>query len=695
MDAIDSISRVVLGRHFASAVVTASGALALALLGAALGGVAVALPLGSGALTVGFADIPGPPALQLVELGFTAAATTVDYALVWACNGQPPLQLLVVPLLGFAGGMVALWGKRALAVSFSILFITVIALGLPPAPSPQAWIHGVALFAAGGAAYTAWAMLLGAALRARTRRLALADLFDALAAYRVWQAESWAAEQPHRGAALLEAANDALQVARDSVLRDTRNPHEAVDIHMLLQALDLFEAMLAAQTDMALLRDAFDGTGIIDQLCVGSRRSARSLRHLAGALRRGTATPPPTDPAPWRALATQAARLRRTHDTPRLRPAYAALRAQLQTQRAIDFAVRRLHTLHGGRDQAGEAPPAIADVAAFTSAWSYAPRQLLAHLDPASPILRHALRMALGFAAALLLARLLGRQSHDYWILLTIAVILRPNYGVTRQRLQDRLIGTLLGCGASALLLQLSPSTSVQLAVLVLAMAMARTFVTINYRFTAFAASVMALVLARLLHEGAHALIAQRLLDTAIGGALAWGCSYVLPRWEAHDLPRLLSALLQAQYAYAAATLAAHTGAELGFRMARKQLFDTLAGIGGSHARMLEEPSQQRSAQPALAELMQQGYLLGAHLASLRVARALLRRVPEARVESMMGPVRDWTLRCLDAEQPMPALPPAPPPATDDPLQRRLDQVTATAARSRRLVDELRALLPA
>ena len=194
MNAIDSISRVVLGRQFAGAVVAAAGVLALALLGAALGGTALALPLGSGALTVGFADNPGPPGLQLTELGFTAATATLAYALVWASNAQPWLQLLLVPLLGFAGGMVALWGKRALAVSFSILFITVIALGLPASPSPAAWAHGVALFAAGGAAYAAWALLLGAALRARTRRLALAELFDALSAYRVWQAQSWIAE---------------------------------------------------------------------------------------------------------------------------------------------------------------------------------------------------------------------------------------------------------------------------------------------------------------------------------------------------------------------------------------------------------------------------------------------------------------------------------------------------------------------
>jgi hypothetical protein len=36
--------------------------------------------------------------------------------------------------------------------------------------------------------------------------------------------------------------------------------------------------------------------------------------------------------------------------------------------------------------------------------------------------------------------------SHSYWILLTIVVILKPNFSMTKQRYNDRLIGTLIGC---------------------------------------------------------------------------------------------------------------------------------------------------------------------------------------------------------------------------------------------------------
>ncbi len=696
MDPLESLRRVVLGRQFASGVVAAAGLLLFAWLGAMLGGAALALPLGSGALTVGFADQAGPPGTKLRELAFTCTAATLAFALVWASDARPWLQLGLVPLLGFAGGMIALWGKRALAISFSVLFITVVTLGAPPPASASTWAAGVALFGAGGAAYIGWALALGAALRVRARRGALAELLDALAAYRSWQARAWLADADAddpaaRGMALLEATNDALQAARDLVLREARSASEAVDVRMLLEGLDLFEAMLAAQTDVAVLREAFDGTSIPDRMAVGCRRGADALQALARALRQGSAAPPPAREA-WDAVADAARALRAAHDSAPLQRACTALGSQLHTQRAIEAQIDRLAGLQAARASATPTAPALGDVAPFLSPLHYAPRQLLGHLRLRSPILRHALRLALAFAAALLLARaLFDTQSHDYWILLTIAVILRPNFAVTRQRLKDRLVGTLLGCLAVALLLPLAPPLALQLVLLALAMVLTRTFATTHYRYAALAASVMALLLVRLLHDDAQALIAQRLLDTAVGGALAWACSYLLPNWEAHDLPRLLDALLRAQRAYAAAVLAPQTGAEDAFRVPRKQLFDTLAALGGAYARMLEEPARQRAALPLLGELMQHGYLLGAHLASLRVLRAQRqRRLDAAQIEAMMGPVRTWTLQRLDAQAaPVTAPPPAGSPA--DPLQRRLDLVVGAAARARRLADELRA----
>jgi uncharacterized membrane protein YccC len=706
MNPIPSLSRVVFSRYFASGIISATGVLALGLLGWGLGGLALGVPLASGALTICFADNPAPARLKALELGFATAASSLCFALVWASVGHPLLQLLLVPLLGFGAGFVSLWGKRALALSFSMLFISIITLGAPAAPSLRAWGGGVAAFCCGGVAYTAYALLLGRLLRSRTKQQALAELLDALAAHLRWLAASYAPsaagpEADGRAALLQGAVNDALQSARDLVLREGTRAHDAMCTRLLLDALDLFEAQLAAQTDSALLRAEFEGTAVLDLLQTSVGASAAALEALAlGLLQDRVPQTPLPAPARWDAIEQAAARVAATAHAARLDQAQSALRALLHTLRQVDQLIAGLGQDFAARGVDADLP-LLPDVGLFVSPWQYRPRQLFAHLRPGSPILRHAIRMSLALLAGLLLARaLFAQQSHDYWILLTIAVILRPNYGVTRQRLKDRLLGTLLGCSLVALLLALQLPLPLLLLGLYLALALARTFVTTNFRFTAIAATVMALLLARLLQGNTRFLIDQRLLDTAVGAALAWAFSYVLPIWEYQELPRQLDALLGAQRAYSNMVLEAAPALQTGFRVVRKQLFDSLAALTGLYARMLEEPSRQQRALRELAALITHSHLLAAHLASMRVLRALrARRLSPQALEAMLAPTREVVLQRLgSAELGAAGVTGAAADAAGagfDPLRRRLALIEAEAQRIRQLGQQIRSELAA
>ncbi|SBP88704.1 FUSC family membrane protein [Thiomonas delicata] len=697
MNPMASLSRVVLGHYFTSGLVSAVGVLVLGVLGNALGGMALAVPLASGALTICFADNPAPIKVKAVELLFATFASGLCFALVWASVGHPWVEFLLVPALGFGAGLVSLWGKRALAISFSLLFITIITLGSPAAPNLRAYASSVGVFVLGGLIFTGYALVLSHLLRSRTKQQALAELLVALAAYMRWQSQFYGQRQADdaygRAAILQGAVNDALQSARDLVLRESRLAHDAVWTRMLLEALDLFEAQLAAQTDSTLLRSQFEGTEVLDALQDGTARTADALQDLALALlRRRPVGAPPPDPARWAALERQADSLVRAAPA-ELSQARSALTSLLHTLREIDKLLANLQNSFATRDADAKLPE-LPDLAQFVSPWRYDPHQVPAHLRLGSPIFRHAVRLALALACGFVVSRaLFTHQTHDYWVLLTIAVILRPNYGVTRQRLKDRLLGTLLGCLLTAGLLSLHLGLAAELATMFLALAVARAFVTTNYRFTAMAASVLALLLARLLEGDPRFLVDQRLIDTALGAALAWGFSYVLPRWEYQDVPRQLSALMRAQHDYARAVLATELQDEGAFRLARKRQFDALAAITGVYSRMLEEPPSRRRALNELAQLITHSYLLAAHLASMRVQRALrAKRLSPQSIEAMIAPTRDWVLRRLGRQSPTTrgsalAVDPAPPPAESDtagsppdPLLRRLALLRHEAA---------------
>ena len=693
--AINQLSRVVFSRYFTSGLISATGTLALSFVGYAIGGMSAALSLGSGALMVSFADNPAPVGLKVVELLFASFAGTLCFASVWASAAHPWVQLAVVPLLGFGAGLVSLWGKRAVAVAFCLLFITIITLGIPAPRNLGEFAAGTGLLLAGALAYTVYALLLGRWLRSRVKQQALAELIDSMSAYTRWQGSVYLRQAarpavPGEGdayaqaAALQGAVNDALQSARDLVLREGHGPRDAVWTHMLLVALDLFEAQLAAQIDAATLRDTFDGSDVLDALGHGMQRSADALGALALALLYDRETPQrPPDPQRWDSVQQRADAWLGARDDAGLRDARAQLDAQLQTLRQSDRLIASLDHAYAMRN-APPATPDLPDVRLFVSAWRYDPKRVLAHLRLGSPIFRHAVRLALALGLSLLVSRLLfSHQTHDYWIALTIAVILRPSYGVTRQRIRDRLLGTIAGCLLVALFVALNPGLDWLLAALFLAMALARTFVTTHYRFTAMAGSVLALLLAQLLQENTHILVQQRLLDTAIGAALAWAASHVLPRWEYLDAPRQLRDLLAALGRYAQVVLAHEAHEEREFRVARKQLFDSLAAITGLYGRMLEEPQAQRRAPQDLAQIITHAYLLASQLASLRLLRAQLS--PQGRIDAhalqWIDLCRERVLRRLTPSASAEAGPPEDWLASDDPLLARLSRIGLESAR--------------
>src|SRR5258705_4504043 len=66
------------------------------------------------------------------------------------------------------------------------------------------------------------------------------------------------------------------------------------------------------------------------------------------------------------------------------------------------------------------------------------------NLNLDSNIFRHSLRVSVAVLLGYLISLSL-HTGHSYWILLTIIVILKPAYSLTKSRNKDRLIGTLCG----------------------------------------------------------------------------------------------------------------------------------------------------------------------------------------------------------------------------------------------------------
>ena len=291
-------------------------------------------------------------------------------------------------------------------------------------------------------------------------------------------------------------------------------------------------------------------------------------------------------------------------------------------------------------DDAAAAAIGEVDLSAFAPRRNYDPRQLARHLRPGSPVLRFAVRLTAAMVAGALVAQTFGGTRHGNWVLLTIAVIMRASYGWTRQRRDDRIAGTLIGCVVAALGVAYLPVGALVL-VQGLALALTHGFVRSNYRLASVGASVMALVSLHLVNPAEAAPAIARLVDTLVGAAIAHLFSHLWPRWEFTEAPRLATRLLQQIDAFAGEALRPDaTGQD--YRLERKALIEAIAALSDSAARMGGEPA---AAQRGLEELA--AMLIAAHgvVAQLSAARLALgaadpAEADQARVEAAAA--RRW-----------------------------------------------------
>jgi coniferyl-aldehyde dehydrogenase len=264
-----------------------------------------------------------------------------------------------------------------------------------------------------------------------------------------------------------------------------------------------------------------------------------------------------------------------------------------------------------------------------------------AALAPAGVPARAALAIGFGFA----LAQVVPWSSRDYWILLTITVVLRGSLAQTLTRRNERVLGTLVGSLLAVLLLALQPPLGALLFVVIVAQGVAHAFVVRRYVITAVAASVLGLVMTGLLRAGGSPAFdfVARIGDTLMGAAIAWGFSYVLPAWERGQLTTLVQRACgamarHARHSLALAALTDITGQpELDWRLARRDAYDVLSALVQATERALAEPRAVRPPTVTLERLQGHAYQLLGQLSAIH--SILLLRRERLRIDLITEPI--------------------------------------------------------
>ncbi|WP_152219608.1 YccS family putative transporter [Pseudomonas sp. SCB32] len=268
-------------------------------------------------------------------------------------------------------------------------------------------------------------------------------------------------------------------------------------------------------------------------------------------------------------------------------------------------------------------------------------------VSPTSLLFRHALRLSLALAAGYGVLHLI-HPTQGYWIMLTTVFVCQPNYGATRIRLVQRILGTLIGLVAGWALIDLFPNPLIQSLLAVIAGV--AFFASRSTRYTLATAAITLLVLFCFNQVGdGYGLILPRLIDTLLGALIAGAAvMLVLPDWHGRSLHRLVGGTLACNSRYLREIMQQYANGkrdDLAYRTARRNAHNADATLSTTLSNMLLEPGHFRKDAEIGFRFLVLSHTLLSYLSALGAHRD---RLPPAPSDTLISEAAERLTASLD-----------------------------------------------
>ncbi|UVJ43730.1 YccS family putative transporter [Pseudomonas sp. LS1212] len=538
-------------------------------------------------------------ALAVTLVCFTVAALSVEllfpYPLVFVC---------ALALASFGLTMLGALGERYGAIASATLILsvyTMIGVDQRGGEVTDFW-HEPILLVAGAAWYGLLSVLWQVMFSNQPVQQSLASLYRELGYYLKLKATLF---EPIRQldveARRLELAQQngrvvaALNAAKEIILHRVGNgrPGSKVSRYLKLYFLaqDIHERASSSHYPYNALTEAFFHSDVLF-------RCQRLLRQQGAACRRLSESIQLRQPFTYDASSAQAmsdldASLEhlRIQSNPAWRGLLRSLRALAANLATLDRLLNDASnpdTLADATDSSllDRSPRTLADV------WN----RLRQHLTPTSLLFRHALRLPLALSIGYGMVHLI-HPTQGYWIMLTTLFVCQPNYGATRRKLVQRIIGTAIGLTVGWALFDLFPSAIIQSMFAVAAGVVFFVYRTSRYTLATAAITLMVLFCFNQVGDG-YGLFLPRLFDTLIGSLIAGLAVFLfLPDWQGRRLNKVLATTLSCNSIYLRQIMQQYAHGkrdDLAYRLARRNAHNADAALSTTLANMLMEPGHFR-----------------------------------------------------------------------------------------------------
>ena len=256
----------------------------------------------------------------------------------------------------------------------------------------------------------------------------------------------------------------------------------------------------------------------------------------------------------------------------------------------------------------------------FINHQEYDPKILIENFSLKSPIFKHSLRLALVVMVGYAIGAYFSLQN-AYWILLTIIVIMRPNYGLTKERSKQRILGTLFGGIIATGIVLLFPNTTLYAILAILCLVLAFSMVQRNYKTSATFITLSVVFIYALLKPDVLNVIQFRVIDTIIGAGLAaLGNAILWPSWEVFNIKSVITQSLKANKDYLLEIQKIYQDKgelSISYKLSRKQAFLTSGNLSVAFQRMTQEPKSKQEQLDKFYELIVLNHTFLSSLASM------------------------------------------------------------------------------
>lgn len=660
------VSYFLSSQYFSDGLRTTLSILLPSLLLSQFGQLQAGMAMSLGALNVSLSDAPGPVMHRRNGMVISALISfSVTFVTGFARMNEYTLGIEIL-LLSFFFSMFAIYGSRATSVGTAALLIMILMIDRPM--DARAVLHESALVLSGSVWYSVISLLVSRLQPYRLAQQALGQCIHEIAKLMAIKADFYdlktQLDDDYRHLIAQQVdVSEKQDAVREVLFKSRRFVAETTRTGRLLlltfvDVVDLYEQIIAMYYDYSDIRERFGKSGILDQIARSIRRLSVELDHIGLAIQLPVPFHTPIDISPRLDELKQHIDALGDEDGSTL-----VLKKVLVSLRTISQRVTAL--------QKNLASPNVNPVdnddmeyGRFVTHQEIEFKSFLDNLTFSSATFRYSLRVAIAMLLGYVITKLLPYGHHSYWVLLTISVILKPAFSLTKQRNIERIMGTLAGGLIGVLVLTYIPNKNVQFGFMVLFMLGTYSAQRINYIVMVICVTPFVLILFSFLGVSYLGVAEERFFDTLLGGVIALIAGYLLfPQWESDQLAKPLRAILHANIRYMQLLLDSLSGRRINlveYKLARKEVYVTSANLSAAFDRMLSEPKHKQRNEKLIYEFVVLNHILSANVATITSAQ--LTQEPTTYPASFVRPVKralftlTESLRRLDksAEKPVP-----------------------------------------